>query len=67
MVPGSSPGGPTNRTSDSVGNFGKIFDALVVDHDGVLDDNEWIGARTHVAVINYSTLGYAEQLATDRG
>jgi len=33
----------------------------------VLDDNEWIGARTHVAVINYSTLGYVEQLATDRG
>jgi len=33
----------------------------------VFDGNEWIGARTHVAVINYSTLGYAEQLATDRG
>jgi len=49
-----------------VGYFGKIFDALDVDHDGLLDDNEWIGARTNVSVINYSTLGYAEQLATDR-
>ena len=32
----------------------------------MLDDNEWIGARTNVPVINFSTLGYAEQLSTDR-
>ena len=49
-----------------VAYFGKIFDALDVDHNGVLDDNEWIGARTSVPVINFSTLGYAEQLSTDR-
>lgn len=49
-----------------VSYFGKIFDALDVDHNRVLDDNEWIGARTNVPAINYSTLDYAEQLATEQ-
>jgi Ca2+-binding EF-hand superfamily protein len=46
--------------------FGTIFDALDIDRNGVLDDKEWFGARTSVPVINYSSGGYAKQLATDR-
>jgi hypothetical protein len=46
--------------------FTTMFDALDIDHNGVLDDQEWLGARTSVPVIKLSSGGYAKQLATDR-
>jgi hypothetical protein len=49
-----------------VAYFGTVFDTLDIDHDGVLDDREWFGARSSAPVVDFSSIGYAQQLATEQ-
>lgn len=44
--------------------FGKLFDRLDRNHDGVLDATEWVGASTDKDVVSLSTGGYARALGS---
>ncbi|MEO7432059.1 MAG: hypothetical protein ABIR62_08540 [Dokdonella sp.] len=48
------------------GYFGKVFDALDRNHDGLLDRKEWVGARREPDVISLSNGGYARALGSLR-